>query len=160
MLNEIEKRIIASIQEDIAITERPYLAISEKLGISETELLDRLNDLSQRGVIRRFGATLRHQRAGFSANAMVAWMVDEDRIEEVGQKMASFDQVSHCYRRNPTADWPYNLYTMVHADSEQACQETARKMSRATSVQDYTLLFSREELKKTSMVYFPSDEES
>lgn len=160
MLNEIEKRIIASIQEDIAITERPYLAISEKLGISETELLDRLKDLSQRGVIRRFGATLRHQRAGFSANAMVAWMVDEDRIEEVGQKMASFDQVSHCYRRNPTADWPYNLYTMVHADSEQACQETARKMSRATSVQDYTLLFSREELKKTSMVYFPSDEES
>ena len=136
MLTEIEKRIIASIQEDIAITERPYLAISEKLGISETELLDRLKDLSQRGVIRRFGATLRHQRAGFSANAMVAWMVDEDRIEEVGQKMASFDQVSHCYRRNPTVDWPYNLYTMVHADSEQACQETARQMSSATSVQD------------------------
>jgi hypothetical protein len=49
---------------------------------------------------------------------------------------------------------------MVHAASEQACQETARKMSRATSVQDYTLLFSREELKKTSMVYFPSDEEN
>ncbi|MGD9175209.1 MAG: Lrp/AsnC family transcriptional regulator [Desulfobacterales bacterium] len=142
------------------ITERPYLAISEKLGITETELLDRLKDLSQRGVIRRFGATLRHQRAGFSANAMVAWMVDEDRIEEVGQKMATFDQVSHCYRRNPTPDWPYNLYTMVHAASEQACQETARKMSRATSVQDYTLLFSREELKKTSMVYFPSDEEN
>ena len=158
MLTEIEKRIIASIQEDMEITERPYLAISEKLGITETELLDRLKDLSRRGVIRRFGATLRHQRAGFSANAMVAWMVDEDRIEEVGQKMATFDQVSHCYRRNPTPDWPYNLYTMVHAASEQACQETARKMSSATFVQDYTLLFSREELKKTSMVYFPSDE--
>jgi DNA-binding Lrp family transcriptional regulator len=159
MLTELEKKIIASIQEDMEITARPYLAISEKLGITETELLDRLKDLSQRGIIRRFGATLRHQRAGFSANAMVAWMVDEDRIEEVGQKMATFDQVSHCYRRNPTPDWPYSLYTMVHADSEQACRETARKMSRTTSVQDYTLLFSREELKKTSMVYFPSDEE-
>ena len=157
MLIELEKKIIASIQEDMEITERPYLAISEKLGITETQLLDHLKDLGQRGVIRRFGATLRHQRAGFSANVMVAWMVDEDRIEEVGQKMATFDQVSHCYRRNPTPDWPYNLYTMVHADSEQACQTTARKMSRATSVQDYTLLFSREELKKTSMVYFPSD---
>ena len=157
MLTELEKRIIASIQEDMKITAQPYLAISEKLGITETQLLDHLKDLGQRGVIRRFGATLRHQRAGFSANVMVAWMVDEDRIEEVGQKMATFDQVSHCYRRNPTPDWPYNLYTMVHADSEQACRETARKMSRATSVQDYTLLFSREELKKTSMVYFPSD---
>ena len=158
MLTELEKKIIASIQEDMEITERPYAAIAEKIGITEEALLKRLKDLSQRGVIRRLGATLRHQRAGFSANAMVAWMVAEDRIQEVGQKMASFDQVSHCYRRNPTPDWPYNLYTMVHADSEQACQETARKMSSATSVQDYTLLFSREELKKTSMVYFPSGE--
>ncbi|MDX1707198.1 MAG: Lrp/AsnC family transcriptional regulator [Desulfobacterales bacterium] len=141
------------------ITERPYLAISKELGITETELLDHLKDLSRRGVIRRFGATLRHQRAGFNANAMVAWKVDENRIQEVGQKMAAFHQVSHCYRRNPTADWPYNLYTMVHANDEQACQKTARKMSRATSVEDYTLLFSREELKKTSMVYFPSDDE-
>lgn len=158
MLTEIEKKIIASIQEDMEISERPYAAIADKLGITEADLLARLKDLTQRGVIRRFGATLRHQRAGFNANAMVAWKVDENRIQEVGQKMATFDQVSHCYQRNPTADWPYNLYTMVHADSEQACQETARKMSRATSVQDYTLLFSREELKKTSMVYFPSDE--
>lgn len=142
----------------MAVCERPYRAIAEKINITEAELLERLKDLSRRGVIRRFGATLRHQRAGFSANAMVAWKVDENRIQEVGQKMATFDQVSHCYQRNPTPDWPYNLYTMVHADSEQACQETARKMSRATSVQDYTLLFSREELKKTSMVYFPPDE--
>ena len=158
MLTEIEKKIIASIQEDMAVAERPYAAIADKLGIDETELLDRLKDLSRRGVIRRFGATLRHQRAGFSANAMVAWKVDEDRIQDVGRKMASFHQVSHCYRRNPSADWPYNLYTMVHANSEQACLETAREMSKAASVEDYTLLFSRQELKKTSMVYFPSDE--
>ena len=160
MLTELEKKIIASIQEDMEIAERPYLKIAEEIGITEAELLDRLKDLSRRGVIRRFGATLRHQRAGFSANAMVAWKVDEDRIQDVGQKMASFNQVSHCYRRNPSADWPYNLYTMVHANSEQACHEIAHKMSRATSVEDYTLLFSREELKKTSMVYFPSDEET
>ncbi len=144
----------------MAVCTRPYRAIAEKINITEAELLERLKDLSRRGVIRRFGATLRHQRAGFSANAMVAWKVDEDRVEEVGQKMATFHQVSHCYRRNPTADWPYNLYTMVHANNEQACHETAQKMSRATSVQDYTLLFSREELKKTSMVYFPSDEDN
>ena len=158
MLQEIEKKIIASIQEDIPVTCRPYAAIAEKLGIAETELIDHLKDLSRRGVIRRFGATLRHQRAGFSANAMVAWKVDENRIQEVGQKMASFQQVSHCYRRNPTAEWPYNLYTMVHANSEQDCRETALKMSIAASVENYALLFSREELKKTSMLYFPSDE--
>jgi DNA-binding Lrp family transcriptional regulator len=159
MLTELEKKIIASIQEDMAVTDRPYFKIAQDLGISETELLVNLKDLCDRGVIRRFGATLRHQRTGFTANAMVAWKVDEDRIEEVGQKMASFRQVSHCYRRNPTNDWPYNLYTMVHAIDEQSCHETARKMSRAASVEDYSLLFSREELKKTSMLYFPSDED-
>ena len=90
---------------------------------------------------------------------MVAWKVDEDRIEAVGQKMAAFGQVSHCYRRNPSRDWPYNLYTMVHASDERSCHETARKMSEATSVKEYALLFSREELKKTSMVYFPKDED-
>ena len=159
MLTELEKKVIASIQEEIAVTERPYLEISRKLGISEDTLLETLDNLCQRGVIRRFGATLRHQQTGYNANAMVAWQVNEDRIEEVGQKMAAFRQVSHCYRRNPTDSWPYNLYTMIHAGDEESCRQTAREMAAAADVENYTLLFSREELKKTSMVYFPSDED-
>jgi DNA-binding Lrp family transcriptional regulator len=159
MLTELEKKVIASIQEDVAVAERPYLDMAYELGISEETLLETLNDLCKRGVIRRFGATLRHQKTGFTANAMVAWQVNEDRIEEIGKKMASFRQVSHCYRRNPTDTWPYNLYTMIHANDEESCHETARKMAETASVDNYTLLFSREELKKTSMVYFPSDED-
>ena len=159
MLTDLEKRIIASIQEDMAITARPYLKISEKLGISEETLLETLRKLSERGIIRRFGATLRHQKTGFTANAMAAWQVDEDRIEAVGNKMASFKQVSHCYRRNPTERWPYNLYTMIHANDKESCRRVARQMSQATGVENYALLFSRKELKKTSMVYFPSDED-
>ena len=154
MLTELEKKIIASIQEDIPVISRPYHEISQKLKISEETLLKTLQDLCDRGVIRRFGATIRHQKSGFAANAMVAWIVDEDRINEVGEKMASFKQVSHCYRRNPNGQWPYNLYTMIHAKNKDTCKETARQMSRETSVKDYKLLFSRRELKKTSMKYF------
>jgi len=154
MLTKLEKKILASIQGDIPITERPYLEIAEQLGISEDTFLEKLKDLCDRGVIRRFGATLRHQKSGFKANAMVAWEVDEKRIIEVGKKMASFRQVSHCYRRNPNEKWHYNLYTMIHAMDEESCRETARKMSEAASVNTYILLFSREELKKTSMQYF------
>jgi DNA-binding Lrp family transcriptional regulator len=159
MLTEIEKKIIASIQEDIDVTDRPYLDISRKLGISEEVLLEKLQSLYGRGFIRRFGATLRHQKTGFTANAMAAWQVSEDRIDEVGKKLASFRQVSHCYRRNPAEGWPYNLYTMIHANDKAACRQTAREMSQAAAVENYTLLFSRKELKKTSMVYFPSDED-
>jgi DNA-binding Lrp family transcriptional regulator len=159
MLTDLEKRVIASIQEDIAITQKPYLKLSQTLGISEDQFLETLNDLCKRGVIRRFGATLRHQQTGYSANAMVAWKVDEERIDQVGEKMASFRQVSHCYRRNPADSWPYNLYTMVHAADEDSCRQTAAEMASAAGVENYTLLFSKEELKKTSMVYFPSDED-
>ena len=156
MLTDLEKKIIASLQEDIEITEKPYLQIARKLEVSEKVLLETLQNLCDRGIIRRYGATLRHQKTGFTANAMAAWRVDEEHIEEVGTKMASFREVSHCYRRNPTDRWPYNLYTMIHANDEDACRQTAQKMSESTSVKDYTLLFSRKELKKTSMVYFPS----
>jgi siroheme decarboxylase len=154
MLTELEKKIIASIQGDIPVISRPYLEISKKLKISEETLLKILKDLCDRGVIRRFGATIRHQKSGFAANAMVAWIVDEKRIEAVGEKMSSFKEVSHCYRRNPTDEWPYNLYTMVHANNEDTCREIARTMSSETSVENYKLLFSRRELKKTSMKYF------
>jgi siroheme decarboxylase len=156
-LTEIEKKIISSLQGNLPITERPYLEISEKLGIGEDEFLKILKSLCDRGIIRRFGATLRHQKSGFSANAMGAWQVDENRIDEVGKEMASFREVTHCYRRNPADGWPYNLYTMIHGADEEACRKIARKMAEKAQVQNYTLLFSRKELKKTSMKYFSKD---
>ncbi len=159
MLTDLEKKIIAALQEDMAITERPYLEISETLGIAEDTLLETLQSLCERGIIRRYGATLRHQKTGFKANAMAAWQVAENRVEEVGKRLASFRQVSHCYRRNPTTGWPFNLYTMIHANDEESCRQTARHMSQEAGVENYSLLFSRKELKKTSMVYFPSDED-
>ena len=156
-LSEFEKRIIAAIQGDIPIVERPYLEMAEKLGISEAELIQGLQGLDNRGIVRRFGATLRHQKSGFSANAMAAWQVDEDRAVAVGEKMAAFKEVSHCYRRNPTTGWPYNLYTMIHAKDVASCKDIVRKISEKTSVADYTILFSRKELKKTSMEYFSEE---
>jgi DNA-binding Lrp family transcriptional regulator len=71
--------------------------------------------------------------------------------------MSSFREVSHCYRRNPTPQWPYNLYTMIHGQNEEACVKTARRMAKKAHVSTYTLLFSQRELKKTSMQYFPSE---
>jgi DNA-binding Lrp family transcriptional regulator len=154
MLTELEKQVVGAIQGDIPVVQRPYREIAERLGISEALLLETLDSLCRRGVIRRFGATLRHQKSGYQANAMVAWQVDEGRIDEVGRKLAAFRTVSHCYRRNPRFRWPYNLYTMIHAKDEEGCRALARKLSAAAAVESYTILFSRRELKKTSMQYF------
>jgi len=155
MLSELEKKIIALIQGDIAIIKRPYFQMAQRLSISEETLLKTLKELCKKGVIRRFGATLRHQKSGYTANVMAAWQVEEDRIEEVGQKMSRFRQVSHCYRRNPAEGWPYNLYTMIHGKDEASCLKIVQEIAEKTGVSRYTLLFSKKELKKTSMEYFP-----
>jgi DNA-binding Lrp family transcriptional regulator len=154
MLTKLEKKVIAAIQGDMPIAEQPYVQIAQELKIDESLLIKTLNDLVQRGIMRRFGATLRHQKSGFKANAMTAWQVNEDRIDAVGNIMAGFKEVSHCYRRDPKQDWPYNLYTMIHGLDEQHCRKTAKKMAAKAGVDRYCLLFSRREFKKTSMKYF------
>lgn len=153
-LTELEKKIIALLQTDIPVVKRPYLEMAEKIGITEEEFIKVLKDLDDRNMIRRFGATLKHQKSGYKANAMVAWQIPEDRVEEVGPVMASFREVTHCYRRNPAPGWDNNLYTMVHGATEEDCYAIVEKISKAIKEDRYSLLFSRQELKKTSMKYF------
>jgi len=152
MITDIEKKVIALLQTDIPVVQRPFQEMAQKIGITEEKFLQILTDLNQRGIIRRFGATLKHQKSGFKANAMVAWKVDENRVEQVGTTMAGFDEITHCYRRAP--GWDYNLYTMVHAADEAQCRALVDKIARTVGEDNYTLLFSRKELKKTSMKYF------
>ncbi len=130
MLSRLEKKVIASIQEDLPLVERPYLQLAQKIGITEAEFLEVMEKLVEKGVIRRFGATLRHQKSGFSANAMVAWQVPEEKIQTVGHQMAESKAVSHCYRRDPKPTWPYNLYTMIHAKSEKMCLKPPRHFQK------------------------------
>jgi len=157
MLSELEKKVIAVTQGDIPVTERPYLEIAREIGVSEQELLATLRDLCRRGIIRRFGATLRHQKSGITANAMVAWQVDEADVDRAGETLAACGAVSHCYRRDPAPGWPYNLYPMVHAGDEAQCLDITRDMAEKSGLKNYTILFSRKELKKTSMQYFDDE---
>jgi DNA-binding Lrp family transcriptional regulator len=154
-LSDIEKKIMAAVGGDIPVATRPFLEIAQRIGVEEEVVLETLQRLSREKFMRRFGATIRHQVSGFQSNAMVAWQVDEARIDEVGEIMAAFDGVSHCYRRNPVKTWPYNLYTMIHGRNEDDCYKMAETMSALASVEEYALLFSRQELKKISMTYFP-----
>jgi DNA-binding Lrp family transcriptional regulator len=154
MLDETDKKVIALIQGDLPLDPKPFALLAERVGMSEKEFLTRVASLKKRGIIRRFGATLRHQEAGFSSNAMVAWIVPEERIEEVGRILGGFREVTHCYQRTPRKGWPYNLYTMIHGDDREQCKRTAERMSRKSRIGRYALLFSEKEFKKTSMQYF------
>lgn len=154
MLTEKEKKVIMAIQGDIPLVPNPYELLAKECGMEEEEFVAILKKLDEKKIIRRYGATLRHQKSGFTANAMVAWKAPEETILETGKTFAGFGAVSHCYRRDPKPGWPYNLYTMVHAKSREDCEKIVRTMSEAVNLQERCLLFSTKELKKTSMRYF------
>ncbi len=154
LIDDLDKRIIARLQGDLALTPEPFAPLAGELGLAQSEVVARIARLAESGVMRRFGATLRHQQSGFPANVMVAWRVEEGRIEEVGAKLSAERRVSHCYWRKPQPSFPYNLYSMVHGKTEQECREIVGRLARETGVGDYEMLFSLEELKKTSMRYY------
>ena len=159
-ISEIEKRIVRELQGDIPLLQRPFRSIADRIGIEEEELLAKLREFRDRGVIRRLSAILRHRNLGISANAMGAWRVPENRAEEVGTKMAAFSQVSHCYQRPTRPGWPYSLFTMIHGRTAKDCEEIAESISQDTGIKDYRLLYSTRELKKVSMKYFTEKDEN
>jgi DNA-binding Lrp family transcriptional regulator len=152
---ETEQRILALAGADLPDSHAPFAAIAEAVGCTEDEVLALLTRLKDDGVIRRFGATLRHQKAGYGHNAMVSWRVDDpDEAQRVGKLMAERPEISHCYIRRTYPQWKYNLYTMIHGKAPGDCMEVVDAISRETGVTDYQILQSVRELKKISMRYF------
>ncbi len=154
-----DKAVIRALQGNLSGTLTPFADIAKELAWEEEEVLDRTQKLLAAGLIRRFGAVLRHQKAGFTANAMGVWQIPEEKTEEIGRVMARFREVSHCYQRPTLPDWPYNLFTMIHGRSTEECQEVMQRISQATGVQAYDMLFSQRELKKSSMQYFMEEDD-
>ncbi|MCI0438116.1 MAG: Lrp/AsnC family transcriptional regulator [Chloroflexi bacterium] len=153
-LTEFEIDVVRELQEDLPLIKRPFEPMAERLGISQRELFDLAADFQKRGVMRRFSAVLHHRRAGFRSNAMVVWKVPSERSVEVGNIMAGSRWVTHCYERPTFPDWHYTHFTMIHATTQEQCEQVAREISEATGIEDYMLLYSTREYKKTRVRYF------
>jgi DNA-binding Lrp family transcriptional regulator len=153
-LTELDREILRRVQDNLPDSATPYADIAAAVGTTEDHVLDLLARMAESGEIRRFGATLKHQKAGYGANVMVAWFVAEEDVDRVGAIMAKRPEISHCYHRVTCLDWPYNLYTMVHGRSAADCQAVVAAVSAETGLDDYAQLFSLKELKKVSMRYF------
>lgn len=147
--------MLAICQDNLPASLTPYADIAAICGVSEAEVLDLLKRLKTSGVIRRFGATIRHQRTGWTHNAMVAWIATQEEAERWGPVAARNPNVSHVYfRPSPTADWPYTLYAMAHGRSEAECAGVIECLAKSWPLARYAVLRSIRELKKTSMTYF------
>ena len=153
-LDEPQKRLVRLCQGDIPQTAAPFAELAAAMNWTRERVLAQLSDWIDAGVIRRFGAVVRHQRLGFAANAMVVFRVADERIDDVARRLADNDCVSHCYRRPPLEGFDYNLYAMVHAATERQIRDFVKRFVSQARIEDYDLLPSKTEFKKTSMRYF------
>jgi len=153
-LTERDKEFVRELQKDLKIMPEPFKELADTLGITTSQLFEKIKEYEDIGVMRRFAAILRHRDAGFTANGMVVWKVPDLKIDEVGNKLAAFPQVSHCYRRPVYPDWQFNLFSMVHARTIEAAEKIAIQMSESIGIKDYRILFSSREFKKERVKYF------
>lgn len=152
-------RAIRSLQRDLPLEHKPFGTLAESVGLGEEELLARARKFLEEGAMRRYAAVLRHREAGFAANAMAAWIVPEERIDEIAPTMAANKSVSHCYQRPTYPDWPFSIFTMIHGRTKEDCETAIREISEATGITDYVLLYSTREFKKARVRYYEHEED-
>ena len=153
-LTDTHIAVIKALQKDITVTPEPYKEAIERLGIDYETFFAVAHELKDAGVMRRFATILNHRKAGFSANAMSVWSVPEEEGERIGREMAEFSAVSHCYLRPKYPNWPYNLFAMVHAKTQEECDALIDEMAKESGLTEYGKLYSSVEFKKQRLVYF------
>ena len=141
-----------ALQADFPVTPTPYAELAAAADVTEKELLDTVADWLKNGTVRRFGARLDHRKAGYTENTLATWKGGD--IDAWGKTFAELPEVSHCYRRKTHHDWPWELYTMVHARSDEELSATLARMRKAAPGAESVQLKTLYELKKTSMRYF------
>jgi siroheme decarboxylase len=153
--DDLDRAVVRATQGDLPVVREPYAAAAAELGMTQEALLAHLEGMKERNLLRRVAAILFHRRAGFSANGMGVWQVPEDKIAEIGPRMAAFRGISHCYQRPTYPDWPYALFTMAHGRSKEECDAILDAIeAEFPEIEDRAVLYSSTEFKKIRLLYF------
>lgn len=154
MLNEFDRALVAATQGGLPLVARPYEAVGAMLGVGGEVVRERLAAMLESGLVRRIGAVPNHYRLGYTANGMSVWDVADERVDELGERLAAVPGISHCYRR-PRAlpRWPYNLFVMLHGRSREDVEAQAHAVEAllGDACRGHEILYSTEILKKTGL---------
>lgn len=157
VLTDLDRKLMAVIQEGLPLCPQPYRAVADKLGIDEEWVLQRIEALQNDGLIKRFGIVIRHHELGYRANAMVVWDIPDDEVEGVGKQLGKFDCITLCYRRPRRLPmWRYNLFTMIHGLNRDSVIESLHRIRRQAGLEHipYDILFSQRRFKQRGARYF------
>jgi len=155
--DELDVAVIRATQGQMPVVPEPYAPAAQELGMTVAALLEHMEGMRERGLLRRVAAILYHRRAGFSANGMGVWKVPDERIESVGPRMASFRGISHCYQRPTYPDWPYSIFTMAHGRSKEECDAVLDAIAADSGIDERATLYSSTEFKKVRLLYFTDE---
>ena len=158
-LSDKDRLLIRAVEHGLPLCPRPYQAIAEQLDTTEEDIIFRLQQLREKGAIKRYGVVVRHRELGYTANGMVVWNVPDDRVDEVGTCIGQYSYVTLSYRRpRHLPDWPYNLFTMVHGSSREEVQQKVEEICRNCQLEDidHTILFSTRRFKQRGASYSAS----
>ena len=156
VLDSADQQLIATIQNGLPISDRPYAKIADQLGLSEEEIITRISNLLDKGLIKRFGVVVRHHELGYQDNAMIVWDVPDDQVHEVAHQIKSYSFITLCYRRSrQLPEWRYNLYCMIHGKSRINVMQHLEKMVNEYNWHDYPreVLFSKRRFKQRAANY-------
>ncbi|MFQ6083498.1 MAG: AsnC family transcriptional regulator [Candidatus Aminicenantia bacterium] len=134
-LDRINQGLLNIIQRDFPLKERPFKKVGEKLGISEREVIERLEELKNKKYIRFIGAILNTVSLGFN-NLLVAFKVDSKGIDKAAEVVNSHPGVSHNYQRNDK----YNLWFTIAVPIDIDIKKTVEILSNLSKVKRYLLL--------------------
>lgn len=128
-IDETDKKIINRIQTFFPIDPRPYAVIGQELGLSEEEVIHRVTQMKNNGIIRRIGGNFGPYKLGFFSTLCAAH-VPEDKIELFTEVVNGFSGVTHNYMRKNK----YNIWFTFIAESMDIIEQSLAEISQRTGV--------------------------
>ena len=155
-MDEIDFQLIKAIQNGLPICLRPYQHIASELNLSEQQVIDRLTDLRQKGLLKRLGVIVNHRQLGYRANAMIVINIPDQIIDPMGVEISQFSFVNLCYQRPRQGEqWPYNLYFMIHGKTKERVLEQLDYVLERCGLKHIPkeILFSKQCFKQRGALY-------
>ncbi len=138
-MDAIDRAIINTLQGDLPVCERPYLEAAQRIGISEDELLTRLNSLLERKVLTRIGPLYQIERMG-GAFTLAALSAPQATYDQIAEKVNALPEVAHNYAR----EHALNMWFVVATETPQQIDAVIEQIERETGCEVFNFPKSRE----------------